>query len=83
MSALAKRIKRAESIEVINACLVELQDLLALASKRIQEREAKEVDRRLDEEMWPGSQRLRLSPWICAIGRLPWRVAQCDGVGFN
>jgi hypothetical protein len=53
-SALAKRIKRADTEEAINDCLRELAALLALADQRVKELVAEELDRRIDEEMWPG-----------------------------
>jgi hypothetical protein len=49
MSALAKKIKRAESMHVIDECLEEIAAALALASKRVQELEAEEWDRRFDD----------------------------------
>jgi hypothetical protein len=53
MSSLAKKIKRAESMDVVDDCLLELKALIALCGKRIQELEAEEVDRRLTEIMPP------------------------------
>jgi hypothetical protein len=54
MSSLAKRIKRAGTEEAINDCLRELAALLALADQRIKELVAEELDRRIDDAMWPG-----------------------------
>jgi hypothetical protein len=49
MSSLAKKIKRAENMDVIDDCLEEVAALPALASKRVRELEAEEWDRRLDD----------------------------------
>jgi hypothetical protein len=54
MSSLARKIKNAPNMDVVDACIAELQALAALASKRIKELEAEELDRSLAEEMWPG-----------------------------
>jgi hypothetical protein len=54
MSALAKRIKRADT--EINDCLRELAALVALADQRIKEIVAEELDRRIDDAMWPDIQ---------------------------
>jgi len=43
-------------MDVIDECLEELAALLALASQRVRELEAEELDRRIDEEFWPGVQ---------------------------
>jgi hypothetical protein len=47
MSSLAKKIKRAPDLDTVYDCLDELQTLIALASKRIKELEAEEVEQRL------------------------------------
>jgi hypothetical protein len=56
MSSLAKRIKGADTEEAIDDCLRELAALVALADQRIKELVAEELDRRIDDAMWPDIQ---------------------------
>jgi hypothetical protein len=56
MSSLAKKIKNAPDLETVNDCLKELASLIALASKRVEELEAEELDRRITEAMSPDIQ---------------------------
>jgi hypothetical protein len=54
MSSLAKKIKNAPDLDTLMHWVAELQILANLASQRVTELEAEELDRRLCEEMWPG-----------------------------
>ena len=58
MSSLAKKIKSAPDLDTLMHWVDELQVLTSLASQRLIELEAEEVDRRLDETIWPGLKHL-------------------------